>query len=157
MVDLIVGDNAPEFSLLDHNSNLHTLREVKGKWIVLYFYPKDNTPGCTVEGIDFSRLKVEFDSLGVVIWGVSPDSPKSHCSFMDKQNLSIVLLSDESKSMLELYGVWAKKKFMGKEYMGVLRTTFLIDPKGRIAFIWRDVAVKGHALDVLETLKRLKK
>lgn len=157
MSELILGSVAPEFSLVDHNSISHTLAEVKGKWLVLYFYPKDNTPGCTVEGIDFSRLREEFEKQGAVVWGVSPDSAKSHCSFMNKQNLTITLLSDESKSMLEKYQVWAKKKFMGKEYMGVLRTTFLIDSAGKIARIWRDVAVKGHAAEVLETLKKVKK
>ncbi len=157
MSELIVGSIAPDFSLMDHNSVSHSLAEVKGKWLVLYFYPKDNTPGCTIEGVDFSRLRADFEKLGAVVWGVSPDSAKSHCSFMNKQGLSVVLLSDESKSMLVDYSVWAKKKFMGKEYMGVLRTTFLIDPSGKIAHVWHDVAVKGHAVDVFEMLKKLKK
>lgn len=157
MVELVVGMKAPEFSLPDHNLGVHSLSELKNKWLVLYFYPKDNTPGCTIEAHDFSVLKPDFQKVDGVIWGVSPDSSKSHCSFMDKQGLSITLLSDEKKEVIGLYGVWGIKKFMGRQYEGVLRSTFLIDPHGKIAHMWREVSVKGHAAEVLEKLKMLKK
>lgn len=157
MVELALGSKAPQFSLIDHNSKTRSLSDLKGKWVVLYCYPKDNTPGCTVEAIDFTRFKGDFEKLSCVVWGLSPDTAKSHCSFMDKQGLSITLLSDEKREMLELYQAWGTKKFMGREYMGVLRSTFLISPDQTIAYIWRDVSVKGHAEEVLETLKRLQK
>ncbi len=151
------GMKAPVFSSVNQEGKKVSLADFKAKMLVLYFYPKDNTPGCTIEGIEFTSVLPEFKKLGVEVVGVSPDSVKSHCSFISKQKLGVMLLSDESKKVLSKYGVWGKKKFMGREYMGVLRTTFLIDGKGKIVHIWRNVSVKGHAKEVLERVKGLKK
>ncbi|MBN2893337.1 MAG: thioredoxin-dependent thiol peroxidase, partial [Bacteroidales bacterium] len=130
-------------------------RDIKGKWIVLYFYPKDNTPGCTTEACDFTATLLAFDDLDAIILGVSPDSAAKHRNFIEKKDIGFTLLSDEEKTMCQAYGVWQLKKFMGKEYMGVVRTTFIIDPDGKIAQIWDKVKVKGHAQDVHDTLKTL--
>ena len=150
---LAKGQKAPLFSLPNQDNQSTSLSNFKGKWVILYFYPKDNTPGCTIEALDFTKYNKEFEKNNAVILGVSPDSSKSHCNFIEKQTLNIQLLSDETHSVLEKYGVWGKKKFMGREYMGVLRTTVLIDPAGKIAHIWENVSVKGHAEDVLKELK----
>jgi peroxiredoxin Q/BCP len=131
------------------------LRDLKGKWIVLYFYPKDNTPGCTTEAKEFSNLLDEFEQLGVIVIGVSPDSPKKHCNFIEKHNLTITLLSDSEKEVLKAYGAWGKKKMYGKEYEGVIRSTFIINPKGEIVKEYKNVRAKGHAAKVLEDLKEL--
>jgi len=147
---------APSFILLNQEGKKVNLTDFKRKWVVLYFYPKDNTPGCTIEAIDFSKLKTEFEKHNVVVLGVSPDSAKSHCSFIEKKDLTIMLLSDEEKKAAALYGVWGKKKFMGREFMGVIRSTFLIDPAGKIAHVWSPVSVKGHAEEVLGMVKGLK-
>jgi peroxiredoxin Q/BCP len=122
--------------------------------LVLYFYPKDNTPGCTTEAKDFSEYSQQFQELGADVIGVSPDSEKSHCKFIDKHNLSIQLLSDPEHKVIEAYGVWRLKKFMGKEYMGVVRSTFLISPDGKIAQVWDQVRVKGHVEKVLQELQK---
>ncbi|OGI64152.1 hypothetical protein A2642_00290 [Candidatus Nomurabacteria bacterium RIFCSPHIGHO2_01_FULL_39_10] len=148
------GMKAPGFTLVNQDGKKVSLTDFKGKKVVLYFYPKDNTPGCTIEGIEFTSVLPEFKKLGVEVVGVSPDSVKSHCNFISKQKLGVTLLSDESKKVLCAYGVWGKKKFMGREYMGVLRTTFLIDGRGKIIHIWRNVSVKGHAKEVLERVKK---
>ena len=147
------GVLAPVFTLVNQEGKKVSLADFKGKKLGLYFYPKDNTPGCTIEGIEFTSVLPEFRKLGVEVVGVSPDSVKSHCNFISKQKLGVTLLSDELKKVLLAYGVWGKKKFMGREYMGVLRTTFLIDGGGKIVHIWRDVSVKGHAKEVLERVK----
>ena len=152
---LEVGDKAPDFCLPNQDENEVCLRDLKGKWIVLYFYPKDNTPGCTTEACDFTQNLPDFEGLDAVVLGVSPDSPKKHRNFIEKKNLGITLLSDENKEVLESYGVWQLKKMCGKEYMGVVRSTFLIDPDGIIAEIWRNVRVKGHVEKVKERLKEL--
>ncbi len=152
---LQVGQKAPKFSAKNQDGIVTTLADFASKWLVLYFYPKDNTPGCTVEATDFSRLAPDFAGLGAVILGVSPDSEKSHCRFIEKQSLSIELLSDPEHQVAEAYGAWGLKKFMGKEYMGILRSTFLIDPSGKIACIWPNVKTKGHAEAVLEKLREL--
>ena len=131
------------------------LRDLKGKWIVLYFYPKDNTPGCTTEAKEFSNLLDKFEQLGVIVIGVSPDSPKKHCNFIEKHNLTITLLSDSEKEVLKAYGAWGKKKMYGKEYEGVIRSTFIINPKGEIVKEYKNVRAKGHAAKVLEDLKEL--
>ena len=154
---LQIGDKAPEFCLPNQDSEEVCLRDLQGSWVVLYFYPKDNTPGCTTEAIDFTALKSEFEKEGATILGVSPDSVKKHQNFITKKELQITLLSDEDKEVAQKYGVWQLKKLYGREYMGIVRSTFLIDPDGNIAEIWTKVKVKGHAQEVLEKLKELKK
>ena len=154
---LEVGQKAPEFCLPNQDNEEICLRDFNGAWVVLYFYPKDNTPGCTTEALDFTALKSEFEKEGATIFGVSPDSVKKHCNFIAKKELTITLLSDEEKEVAQKYGVWQLKKLYGKEYMGVVRSTFLIDPDGNLAYIWSKVKVKNHAQEVLEKLKELKK
>ncbi len=153
---LEVGQKAPEFCLPNQDNEEICLRDFAGSWVVLYFYPKDNTPGCTTEALDFTALKVEFEKEGATIFGVSPDSIKRHQNFIQKKDLQITLLSDEEKEVAKKYGVWQLKKLYGKEYMGIVRSTFLIDPDGKIAYIWSKVKVKNHAQEVLEKLKELK-
>ena len=146
------GETAPSFTLpRDGGANV-SLSDFKGKWVVLYFYPKDDTSGCTVEAIDFTAKADAFAAKNAVILGVSPDSVKSHDKFRDKHNLGIALLSDEEKSMLEAYGVWKEKSMYGKKYMGVERTTFLIDGEGKIARVWNKVKVPGHVDEVLASI-----
>jgi peroxiredoxin Q/BCP len=149
------GKRAPNFCLENDEGKKVCLEDFKGKWIVLYFYPKDNTPGCTKEAEDFSERTDEFDKLNAVVLGVSPDSVESHRKFKEKRNLKVILLSDESKEILKTYGVWQKKKMYGREYFGVVRTTYLIDPEGTVKKVWKRVRVKGHADKVLETLRKL--
>ena len=156
MAHLKIGDKAPDFELLDQESKKTSMRDFKGKWIVLYFYPKDNTPGCTIEAIAFTQALKQFEKDGCVILGVSSDSVESHCKFIEKQNLKIKLLSDPDHETIEKYGAWGEKNMYGKKYMGVIRSTFLIDPKGQIAHIWPKVSPIGHAEDVRDKLKELK-
>ncbi|MDO8556377.1 MAG: peroxiredoxin [Nanoarchaeota archaeon] len=125
------------------------------QWVVVYFYPKDATPGCTVEAVDFSSLKKEFSKLGVVILGVSKDTPAAHQKFIKKESLTIQLLSDVDGAVHASYQVWGKKQFMGKSFLGCVRSTFLINRPGLIVKIWNNVSVKGHAADVLATLRSL--
>lgn len=146
---------APTFSATNAEGKTISSDDFLGQWLVLYFYPKDNTPGCTTEAIDFSEKLPEFTDLNAVVVGVSPDSEKSHGKFIDKHNLTIQLLSDPDHQLAAAYGAWGPKKFMGKEYEGILRSTFLIDPQGNIAHIWPNVRVKGHAEKVLEKLQQL--
>ncbi len=153
---LEVGQKAPEFCLPNQDEVEICLRDLKGKWIVLYFYPKDNTPGCTTEACDFTTEFEEFEELDAVIIGVSPDSPKKHRNFIAKKDLKITLLADEEKEVLQSYSVWQLKKMYGREYMGVVRSTFLINPKGDIEAIWSKVKVKGHVQEVKEKLKSFK-
>lgn len=148
-----VGQPAPDFTTEDAGGNRVSIKDYSDVWLVLYFYPKDNTPGCTTEAIGFSELASQFKELGAEIVGVSPDSAKSHCKFIDKHNLSITLLTDPEHQVIETYGAWRLKKFMGKEYMGVVRSTFLIAPGGKIAKVWDQVRVKGHVAKVLEELQ----
>jgi peroxiredoxin Q/BCP len=154
---LKVGDKAPDFCLPNQDNEEICLRDFAGSWVVLYFYPKDNTPGCTTEALDFTALKSEFEKEGATILGVSPDSVKRHQNFITKKELQITLLSDEDKEIAKKYGVWQLKKMYGKEYMGIVRSTFLIDPDGNIAEIWTKVKVKDHAKKVLERLRELKR
>ncbi len=147
-----VGDPAPDFSLPASDGRTMSLASFAGAKLVLYFYPKDDTSGCTMEAIDFNRLRSAFAAKGAQILGVSPDSPKSHDKFKAKHGLSLDLVSDEAKSMLEAYGVWTEKSMYGRKYMGVERTTFLIDTAGKITHIWNKVKVPGHAEAVLEML-----
>ena len=153
---LNVGDIAPEFCLLDKDNKSVCLKDFNGKYVILYFYPKDNTPGCTTEAIGFTGILPEFQKLNAVVIGISPDSPESHAKFIEKKNLKVILLSDRDKEVLKSYGKWGKKKFRGKEYMGVTRSTFIIDTNGKIAHIWPKVSVKGHPEDVQNTLAELK-
>lgn len=150
-----IDSTAPEFCLPNQDDVEICLRDLKGKWIVLYFYPKDNTPGCTTEACDFSDAAPDFGSLNAIIIGISADSTKKHRDFIEKKDLFITLLSDEDTSMLQEYGVWQLKKNYGKEYMGIVRTTLIIDPSGVIRAIWEKVKVKDHAKDVKEKLQEL--
>jgi thioredoxin-dependent peroxiredoxin len=149
------GDLAPDFSLPNDAGALRSLSDLRGKTVVLYFYPKDDTSACTLESQDFSRLKAEFAKAGATIIGMSPDSAKKHAKFRDKQGLSVELLADETTSTLQAYGVWAEKSMYGRKYMGVVRTTFLIDVKGIISKVWQKVSVPGHAEEVLEAVRAL--
>jgi peroxiredoxin Q/BCP len=142
-------DVAPEFCLKNQTNENICLRTHLGSWVVVYFYPKDNTSGCTREAVDFTEHLKEFDHKNTVIFGISPDSVDSHLKFVNKHNLKLQLLSDPGHQVLEKYGVWQEKSLYGKKFFGVVRTTFLISPTGRIEKIWRKVKVDGHAVQVL--------
>lgn len=144
---------APEFELADETGKIRTLSEFRGQPVVLYFYPKDDTPGCTVEACNFRDDYHVYQENGVVILGVSPDSAKSHTKFIDKFHLPFTLLSDEGHKVCDAYGVWGPKKFMGKAYEGVLRTTFLIGADGTIIKVFENVKPDGHSAEVLAALK----
>jgi len=152
--EIYPGDKAPEFCLPDKDGNEVCLNNFIGKWIVLYFYPRDMTNGCTLEAVYFTKAKPDFEKKGAVIMGTSPDTMESHCKFADKNDLQITLLSDPEHTTLEDYNVWQLKKMAGKEYMGVVRSTFLIDPKGIVRYVWRKVKVQGHIEEVFNALKR---
>lgn len=152
---LVAGDKAPDFELPDDSGGKLSLKDFAGKKLVLYFYPKDDTSGCTKEAIEFNGMKAEFAKAGATIVGVSPDSVASHTKFKTKHDLGLQLVSDETKTMLEAYGVWVEKAMYGRKYMGVERTTLLIDPKGVIAAVWNKVKVPGHAEAVLKAAKAL--
>ena len=145
-----IGDKAPPFDLPTDGGRSLALKELKGKTVVLYFYPKDSTPGCTTEAQDFRDLQAEFQTAGAVIVGASKDSVKRHDNFKEKQQINFPLLSDEEGKLCEDYGVWIMKKLYGREYMGIERATFLIDGKGVIRHAWRKVKVKNHAREVLD-------
>ena len=150
---LEVGKKAPAFTLLDSNGEKVSLKDFKGRKIVLYFYPKDSTPGCTTEACDFRDNHPEFNKLDAVILGVSKDSEKSHNRFIEKNNLPFRLLVDEDIVLCEKYGVWQEKKMAGRTYMGIVRTTFIIDENGKIEKIYPKVKVKGHVEAILQYLK----
>lgn len=147
------GKKAPNFKLKDQNDNVVSLSDFKGKSVILYFYPKDNTSGCTAEACNFRDDFPKFKKVDAVILGVSPDSVESHKKFAVKNNLNFTLLSDEKKEVLEKYGVWKEKSMYGRKYMGVVRTTYVIDPKGIIKKIFRKVKVPNHNKEVMEALK----
>lgn len=149
------GDKAPGFELPSDSGGTVALKDFKGKPVVLYFYPKDDTSGCTKQAVNFSELAEEFAAAGAAVVGVSPDPVKSHDKFKAKHDLKVTLASDEDKEAIEAYGVWAEKQMYGKTYMGVERSTFLIGKDGRIAKVWRKVKVPGHAAAVLEAVKVL--
>ncbi|MCV0396521.1 MAG: peroxiredoxin [Rhizobiaceae bacterium] len=153
MAELEVGNEAPQFSLPRDGGGTISLADHAGRQVVLYFYPKDDTSGCTAESIDFNRLKRDFETAGAVVVGMSPDSVKSHDRFKRKHELDLDLASDEEKSVLQAYGVWVEKSMYGRKYTGVERSTFLVGPDGRISRIWRKVKVPGHAEEVLEAVK----
>ena len=148
---------APNFKLHSTSKVIFSLKLSICKYVVIYFYPIDDTPGCTIETNDFNKLLSKFKKLECEVYGISKDNLKSHGKFRDKYKIKFDLLADEELKVLKKYKVWGKKKFMGREFMGILRTTFLIDKKGKIIKIWNNVKVKDHAKDVLETIKNLSK
>ncbi|MFC4348286.1 thioredoxin-dependent thiol peroxidase [Kordiimonas lipolytica] len=150
-----VGDKAPAFSLPADGGETLSLSDFKGKKVVLYFYPKDSTPGCTTEAKDFSALISDFEAAGAVVLGMSKDSVRRHDNFIAKSELKVRLVSDEEGKTIEDYGVWVQKKLYGREYMGIERATFLIDGEGTIREVWHKVKVKGHAEAVLEAVKAI--
>ena len=152
---LKINTKAPNFTLPSTSNNKYSLKDSIGKYVVIYFYPKDDTPGCTIETNDFNKLLTKFKKLNCEIYGISKDSLKSHDKFRDKYKIKLDLLADEEIKVLKKYKVWGKKKFMGREFMGINRTTFLIDKKGKITKIWENVKVKDHAKEVLEVLKTI--
>ena len=156
MTALEVGNTAPDFTLPRDGGGSITLSALRGRPAVLYFYPKDDTSGCTQEAIEFSALKSQFESLGATVIGMSPDPIKKHDKFKTKHDLKVDLVADEDKSIIEAYGLWVEKSMYGRKYMGVERTTFLIAPDGKIARIWNKVKVPGHAAEVLEATRTLK-
>ncbi|MHA1122788.1 MAG: thioredoxin-dependent thiol peroxidase [Candidatus Heimdallarchaeota archaeon] len=155
MLKVNIGDSAPTFCLPDKDNNEICLENFKGKWVILYFYPKDLTSGCTIQAIDFTASLSDFDKMNTVVLGVSPDSPKSHQKFVDKHELKVLLLSDEEKTALEVYGAWGEKSMYGKTHFGVTRSTVVINPEGKIAEIWNKVKAAGHVDSVKEKLKEL--
>jgi peroxiredoxin Q/BCP len=155
MAELVTGRKAPDFTLQRDGGGVVKLSDLAGKPVVLYFYPADDTPGCTAEAIDFSALKAEFAKLGATVIGISPDSAKSHDKFKTKHGLGVDLAADENLETIQAYGVWAEKTMYGRKYMGVVRTTLLIGGDGRIARVWNNVKVRGHASQVLEAVKAL--
>lgn len=155
MAELTPGDDAPLFSLPADGGGTVRLTELRGKIVVLFFYPQDNTETCTAEAIDFSRLNAGFEKAGAIVIGVSPDSLRKHENFKAKHSLAMPLIADEAREAIDAYGVWAEKTMFGRKYMGVVRSTFLIDRAGKIARIWRKVRVPGHAEQVLESARAL--
>tara|TARA_B100001248_G_scaffold98424_1_gene73060 strand:- start:45 stop:500 length:456 start_codon:yes stop_codon:yes gene_type:complete len=146
---------AQNFKLQSTNGKDYSLKSSIGKYVVIYFYPKDDTPGCTIETKDFNKLLIKFKKLDCEIYGISKDSLKSHNKFKNKHKIKFDLLTDEELKVLKKYKVWGKKKFMGREFMGTIRSTFLIDKKGKILKKWKDIRVKDHAKEVLETLQKI--
>lgn len=155
MTELTVGGIAPDFSLPRDGGGTVALKDFAGKAIVVYFYPQDDTKSCTAEAVDFSALLPQFEAAGAVVVGISPDMPTRHDRFKAKHGLSLVLGSDEARTVIEAYGAWGEKSLYGRSYMGVIRSTVLVGRDGRIARIWRNVRVRNHAQDVLEAVKAL--
>ena len=147
----------PSFCLPNQNGKEICLSDFKDKWVVVYFYPKDDTPGCTIEAIDFTKKLREFEKLNAKILGVSADSEESHCKFMEKHKLGIDLLSDFDKKVIKQFGAWGKKMMYGKEFEGIIRSTFLINPEGKLAYEWKKVKAEGHADEVLEKIREIKR
>ena len=152
---LKVKQKAPDFVLKDQAGQEQSLSDYRDQWVLVYFYPKDDTPGCTKEACMISDDFPKFKKLKLKVLGISADSVKSHAKFVEKYDLPFALLSDEDKKVIKAYKVWAKKKFMGREYMGILRTSFLVDPKGNIAKIYENVKPAEHAEEILTDLKKL--
>lgn len=155
MPTLTIGKKAPDFELPAADGSVFRLSDHKGKPVVLYFYPQDDTEGCTLENQEFSALAPEFETLGAVIAGISPDSVESHCKFRDKFGLTAPLLADVGEKVTRKYGLWQLKKLWGVEYMGLVRTTFLIDSKGKVAGIFKATRIRDHAAKVLEATRAL--
>ena len=148
-------NNAPNFKLVGTSNKIVELKKIKSEYIILYFYPKDDTPGCTLETKDFNSNLNKFKKLNCSIFGISKDSLKSHLKFKKKYKIKFQLLSDINKKVIKKYGVWGKKMFMGKNYMGIIRTTFLIDSNRKVLKIWNNVRVKDHAKDVYSEIKKI--
>jgi thioredoxin-dependent peroxiredoxin len=153
MATLREGDKAPDFELSTDGGGRFRLSKQRGKPVVVYFYPKDDTSGCTLEAIDFTRRKAEFDEMDTLVVGLSPDSPEDHDKFKEKHGLGVMLAADQDRKVAETYGSWVEKSMYGRKYMGVDRSTFLVDRNGVIARIWRNVKVKGHVDEVLEAAR----
>jgi peroxiredoxin Q/BCP len=153
--ELSAGDLAPDFTLSTDGGGQTRLHDLKGKAVALYFYPKDDTSGCTAEAIDFNGLRAKFAAAGTAVIGVSPDGATSHDKFKRKHDLHISLAADPERSAIDAYGVWKEKSMYGRKYFGVERSTFLIDRAGRIAKVWRKVKVPGHAAEVLAAAEAL--
>ncbi len=151
----MAAEKATDFTLKNQDDKDISLSDYKGQWVILYFYPKDNTSGCTTEACDFTAALPSFDAKKAVVLGVSPDSTKSHRNFIEKHDLKVTLLSDPEHTVIEAYGAWGMKKNYGREYMGVIRSTFLVDPDGNIAASWKNVKVKGHVEAVEKKLEAL--
>lgn len=147
------GELAPEVVLPDESGVVHRLADQRGRWTILYFYPKDDTPGCTIEACQFRDLDEAYAATDADVWGVSKDSAASHQRFRDKFNLPFTLLSDPERKVIDAYGAWREKSMLGKTYMGIARSTFLIDPDGRVARSWPQVKADGHAAEVLDALR----
>jgi len=154
--ELSVGDKAPKFAIPNQDGNVIELDDLLGNWSVIYFYPRDDTPGCTIEAKEFTELNGKFNERDASIYGISPDTEDKHCKFIEKHGLKVELLADTESTMLANYGVWQEKQMYGKTYMGVVRTTYLVDPDGNIAGAWTKVKAKGHAEAVLNRLIELK-
>jgi peroxiredoxin Q/BCP len=154
---IAVGAKAPAFTLLNQDDEKTRLSDFKGQWVVLYFYPKDDTPGCTSEACDFTDGLKSLEKLNATVLGVSADSTESHRKFIKKFKLKVILLSDPDHAMIDKYGVWQLKSNYGKEYMGIVRTTYLIGPTGKVACVWEKVSAEGHADVVMAKLKELSK
>lgn len=152
---MMIHKPAPEFSIPDQDGKLHSLKDYLGQWVILYFYPKDDTPGCTTEACNFRDSFHTIQKLGVVILGVSKDSVKSHKKFADKYQLNFPLLSDESLTTIKAYDAWGEKKFMGKTYDGILRTTYLINPKGMIEKVYEKVNPLTHVGEIIADLQAM--
>ncbi len=150
-----VGHKVPAFKLLDQDESTVSLSDLKGQWVVLYFYPKDDTPGCTTEACEFTEGISDFKNLNAVVFGCSPDSSEKHREFIAKHDLGVRLLSDPDHKMMEAYGAWGEKNMYGRVTVGVIRSTVIIDPKGCVAHHWKRVKSKGHALKVRERLEQL--
>jgi len=150
----IIGKNVQNLKITHKNNKIFMFSDLFGKYVVLYFYPRDDTPGCTKEAKDFTELKPEFDKLNTIIIGVSTDTLEAHNKFIFKLNLNLELLSDTNKTLCEFFDVWVEKNMYGKKYMGIERSTFLINPSGEILHEWRKVKVAGHAKILLESIKK---
>jgi len=151
---LELGALAPACALLDHEEQALNIEQLRGGWVVLYFYPRDNTSGCTMEALEFTALLPEFEERGASVLGVSPDSVASHKRFVAKHDLGVRLLADAEREVLKRYGAWGLKRRYGRESWGVVRSTVLIDPEGRVQHVWRNVRARGHAAKVLAELDR---
>jgi peroxiredoxin Q/BCP len=157
MSPIAVGKKAPDFALKNQNDEVVKLSDLAGKWVVLYFYPKDDTPGCTVEACDFTSGLKDFEKLNATVLGCSPDSTESHRRFIAKHKLKVALLSDPDHKLMDDYGSWGEKNTYGRITEGVIRSTVMIDPKGNVAHHWPKVSAKGHAEEVKEVLEELQK